>query len=204
MSVLIRDPELEEQLRADRQAKGLDRWDEVWEGVYVMPPLANDEHQEIQAALVGILQVSIKWARLGEVRGGVNISDRVVDWRDNFRCPDVAVFLNGTTAQNYQTFWLGGPDFAVEIVSPGDSSRDKLDFYSAVGVRELLIIDRAPWKLELYRLTAGRLVEVGQSISTSADVLRSEVVPLSFRLIAGGPRPSIEVAHHDGVQRWVV
>lgn len=204
MSVLIRDPELEEQLRADRQAKGLDRWDEVWEGVYVMPPMPNDEHQEIQAALVAICQMTVKWAGLGEVRGGVNVSDRVDDWRDNFRCPDVAVFLDGTAAQNHQTFWLGGPDFAIEIVSPDDSSRDKLDFYSTVGVRELLIIDRAPWKLELYRLTAGRLVEVGQSVSTSSQILRSEVVPLSFKLIPGEARPSIEVTHSDGVQRWVV
>jgi len=204
MSVLINDRELEEKLRAERQAKGLDRWDEVWEGVYVMPPMPNDEHQEIQAALIGILQHVIKWTGLGEVRGGVNISDREDDWRQNFRCPDVAVFLKGTSARNLQTFWLGGPDFAVEIVSPGDSAWDKLDFYASVGVGELLIIDRLPWKLELYRLNAGRSVEVGNSVSTSSELLQSGVVPLSFRLVAGGARPMIEVLHYDGVQRWVV
>jgi Uma2 family endonuclease len=204
MSTLIRNPDFEEQLRAERHARGLDRWDEVWEGVYVMPPYPNDEHQEIQAAFVGIFQLCVKWAGLGEVRAGVNVSDRIDDWSKNYRCPDVAVFLNGTTAKNLQTHWLGGSDFAIEIVSPDDSSRDKLDFYASVGVRELLIIDRAPWKLELYRRTGGQLVEVAQSVSTAPDKIVSQVVPFSFRLIAGGARPSIEVTHSDGVQRWVV
>src|SRR4051794_22303199 len=131
MSVLINDRELEEKLRAERQAKGLDRWDEVWEGVYVMPPMPNDEHQFIQSRLITILDIVIGMPGLGEVRGSVNVSDRQDDWRDNFRCPDVCVFLKGTSAQNLQSFWLGGPDFAVEIVSPGDSAWDKLDFYAS-------------------------------------------------------------------------
>jgi Uma2 family endonuclease len=204
MPLLIRERETQEQLLAERRARGLDRWDEVWDGVYVMPPLPNDQHQEIQGALVTAFQIAIKWPGLGEVRPGVNVSDRKVDWRENFRCPDVTVFLNGTRAQNCGAFWFGGPDFAVEIVSPDDSSRDKLDFYAKVGVRELLVIDRLPWQLELYRLDPAnnRLVDVGRSVPPAADALRSEVVPLSFRLLPGGARPTIDIAHHDGNQRW--
>lgn len=204
MAILIRERSIEERIRAERKAKGLDRWDEVWEGVYVMPPLPDDEHQEIQANLVAILQIAVGWSGLGDVRGGVNVSDRDQDWRDNFRCPDVVVFLKGTRAQNRGTYWLGGPDFAVEIVSPDDASRDKLDFYASVGVRELLIVDRAPWKLELYRLQGNVLVAAGSSSLPKGDTLRSEVVPLSFQLTPGGARPSIEVTHHDAVQRWTV
>jgi Uma2 family endonuclease len=204
MTVLIRDPEMCDRLRSERQSTGLDRWDEVWEGVYVMAPLPNDEHQAIQAKLTGILLAAVGWSGDAEVRAGVNVSDRVDDWTQNYRCPDVAVFLKHTKSQNKDTFWLGGPDFAVEIVSPQDSSRDKLGFYASVGVRELLVIDRAPWQLELYRLQAGRLMLAGATLATSPDPLRSEVVPLSFRLIPSGARPSIEVAHHDGVQRWIV
>ena len=33
------------------------------------------------------------------------------------------------------------------------------------------------------------------------DVLQSEVIPLSFRLIPGDVRPRIEVVHSDGGQR---
>lgn len=204
MSTLIRNPDLEEQLRAERHAKGLDRWDEVWEGVYVVPPYPNDEHQFLQSRLNTILDLVIGMPGLGEVRAGVNVSDRIDDWTKNYRCPDLAVFLNGTKARNLKTHWLGGPDFAIEIVSPDDSSRDKLEFYASVGVRELLIIDRAPWKLELYRLSGKQLVEVARSISTSSDKIDSQVVPLSFLLVPGGARASIEVTHADGVQRWSI
>jgi Uma2 family endonuclease len=169
-----------------------------------MPPIANDEHQELQTALVTVLQIAIKWAGLGEVRAGVNVSDRKVDWEYNFRCPDVAVFMNATKAENCDTFWFGGPDFAVEIVSENDASRKKLGFYAKVGVRELLVIDRLPWRLELYRLDGDELVSVGTSASTAGELLRSQVIPLSFRLLPGGARPQIEITHHDGVQRWTV
>ena len=30
------------------------------------------------------------------------------------------------------------------------------------------------------------------------------VVPASFRLVHGDARPTVEVAHRDGVQRWLV
>jgi len=204
MPVMIRNHEVEARVLAERRASGLDRWDEVWEGVYVMPPFPNDEHQAIQAEFVAILQTVVGWAGLGQVRAGVNVSDRTDDWTQNYRCPDVAVFFNGCHAENHGTFWLGGPDFAVEIVSPEDSSRQKLDFYASVGVRELLIVDRAPWRLELYRLEAGRMVEAGHSVVGVAEALVSQVVPLTFRLVAGGARPGIEVVERDGGRRWAV
>ena len=204
MATLIRDPRIEEEVLSDRRAKGLDRWDEVWEGVYVMAPYPNNEHQVIQAKLVTILQTVVGWDGGDEVCAGVNVSDREVDWRENFRCPDVALFLRGTRAQNRGAFWLGGPDFAIDIVSPEESSRDKLEFYAKVGVRELLIVDRAPWQLEFYRLAGNQLVQSGMSSTNTPETLASKVVPLSFRMIVGGARPSIEVTHCDAVQRWVV
>jgi Uma2 family endonuclease len=206
MATLIQSSELEERLRAERRATGADRWDEVWEGVYVMAPYPNNEHQVIQAKFVTILQTVVGWEGGDEVCAGVNVSDREVDWRQNFRCPDVALFLRGTRAANRGAFWLGGPDFAVEIVSPEDSSRDKLEFYAKVGVRELLIVDRAPWQLEFYRLEAGRLVSAVRSSAAAGGAVgaahRSDVVPLSFWLSGGGARQVIEVMHHDGIQRW--
>jgi hypothetical protein len=45
MTMLIDDPRLEEELKAERKAWGADHHEEVWEGVYVLAPLPNDEHQ---------------------------------------------------------------------------------------------------------------------------------------------------------------
>src|SRR5262245_28711211 len=84
------------------------------------------------------------------VYAGVNISDREVNWTDNYRFPDVAVFEAGNRAKNCGSHFCGGPDLAIEIVSHGDRSRQKLGFYAQVGVRELWIVDREPWKTEIY------------------------------------------------------
>lgn len=118
--------------------------------------------------------------------------------------PDVTVFLNDNPAENRNTHWFGGPDLAVEVVSDNDKSRKKLDFYASVATRELLIVDRAPWQLELFRLIDGELVSVGKSSVADGNVLVSEVVPLSIRLIAGATRPQIEARHVDGVQSWTI
>ena len=47
MTMLIKDPRLEENLIEARKRTDADRWDEVWDGVYVVSPLPNIEHQEI-------------------------------------------------------------------------------------------------------------------------------------------------------------
>jgi Uma2 family endonuclease len=202
MATLIQDAELSQKLIAERKRAGFDRWDEVWEGLYVMNPLPNDERQEIQCRLAYVLVDVIDAPRLGKVRSGVNVSDREIDWDKNYRCPDAVVFLNETKALNRGTFWLGGPDFAVEIASPGDRSREKLEFYAKVATREILLLDRNPWSLELCRHDGGQLVNVGASTPKQPNWLTSEVVPLSFRLIHADSRPEMEIVHPQTGRTW--
>jgi Uma2 family endonuclease len=202
MATVSTDNLTEDQRIAQRQAWGADRWDEVWDGVYSMSPLPNIEHQFLVAKLTAILQAVLDAANPGIVFAGVNVSDREEGRAHDYRCPDVAVVLPGGPAQNCETHWCGGPDFLVEIVSPDDRSRQKLDFYARIGVRELFIVDRTPWALELYRLKEDELQSIGQSVVESPVQLQSTVLPLNFRLIAGQPRPVIEVVHQDGGQTW--
>ena len=119
----------------------------------MMVPLANTEHQGLQSRLAGAIRNSVGWDIAVHVHAGANVSDREDDWTHNYRIPDVVVVFPGGAARDCGTHWCGGPDFCAEITSPGDRSRDKLDFYAAIGVRELLLIDRDPWALELYQLT---------------------------------------------------
>jgi Uma2 family endonuclease len=204
MTALITDPELEQELIARRQATGADKYDEVWAGVYVMAPLANDEHQYLVKELTIILGLAVDWAGLGQTRPGVNISDRKATWKENYRCPDVAVFLEGTEAENCGAFWFGGPDFGVEIVSEGDRTLEKLSFYAQVRARELLIIDRAPWQLTLFRLSGSQMAEVNRSSMDTSIVLASEVLPLQWQLIRHEGRPAIRITHRDGEHTWLV
>jgi hypothetical protein len=98
---------------------------------------------------------------------------------------------------------VGGPDFAVEILTPGDRTPYKLPFYAAVNVLELLVIARDRWSLELYRPRERRLTSTGKT-DGGGDALVSGVLPLSFHLIAGTRPPMIEVAIRDMRQTWTV
>jgi Uma2 family endonuclease len=204
MALMVLDPVEERRIKAEREASGLDRYDEVWEGVYMMAPLANSEHQVLQARLTTALQNAVGFDGPEIVQSGANVSDREEGWHHNYRIPDVVVASPGSAGRDCGTHWCGGPDFCVEIASPGDRSRDKLTFYAAIGVRELLLVVREPWSIELYRLADRSLELVGESDLAAPTILRSTVVPVSFKLISGTSRPQIEVTHHDGVQRWLV
>jgi Uma2 family endonuclease len=204
MAILIRDPILGGDLLAERRRTGADRYDEVWEGVYVMPPLPNNEHQQLVMCLGAVLQEVLGWPGLGLVFPGVNVSDRDEGWEHNYRVPDLAVFLPGGKAQSRDTHWVGGPDFAVEITSPHDDTRAKVPFYGQVGVRELLLIDRHPWRLELYRLQGQQLTLAGQATPEQPAVLASQVVPLSFNVRPGTGRPLVEVVRQGEERAWLV
>jgi len=204
MAVLVTDSWLSERLITERAATGADRFDEVWEGTYMMAPMPNDEHQYLVLRISYILEDVIGVPGLGAVRPGVNLSDRRDDWKQDYRVPDVAVFLREGAAENCDTHWRGGADFLVEITSPDDHSRDKIPFYSRLGVRELLIVDRDPWMLELYRCDEGELRLAGQSTVEAPVLLTSASVPLTFQLAIGTPRPQIEVKQVGSDRRWLV
>ncbi|HWE39915.1 MAG TPA: Uma2 family endonuclease [Isosphaeraceae bacterium] len=204
MTVLITDPALEDDLKADRKARGVDQFDEVWEGMTVMSPAANNEHQDLAGEFFLVFRAVVgpPGAGRGRVFQVVNVSDREEGWLYNYREPDVAVFLAGTAARDCGTHWVGGPDFAVEILSPGDLAREKRGFYAQVGVLELLYVDRQPWALEMYRLQDGELRPVGISTPDRTEPLVSAVLPLSFRLVGGPGRPRIEIVRTDGDGHW--
>lgn len=204
MAALITDPELERELIAQRQAWGADKFDEVWDGVYVMSPLANNEHQDLVGQLDTIFTIVVRWAGLGRVQPGANVSDRPENWKQNYRCPDLLVFLHDNPAEDRGTHWFGGPDLAIEVASPGDRSHAKLPFYAEVGTREVLIIDRDPWAFILYRQAHGEMAEVGRCVPDDETEIPSEVVPLRFRLAATSDGIAIHVAHNDGQQSWTI
>ncbi len=163
MAVLVLDRANLRELIRDRRARGIDRFDEVWNGVYVMSPDADNEHFDVAGELIFVIKSALPDPKAVRVHSGANITDRTDDWTKNYRCPDMAVFLPGNPARDMRPTGIGGPDFAVEILSPDDRSRKKFGFYAKVGVRELLLIGRKPWLLELYRLEDGELKLVGKS-----------------------------------------
>ena len=205
MPMLVTDPRLEERLKAEREASGADRYDEVWEGVYMMTPIPNTEHQYLVGRLTALLVEVIGGPELGIVCPGVNLSRAdIEDWTQDYRVPDVAVLLHGSRGKDCDTHWRGGVDFLIEVTSPGDRTREKIPFYSRIGVVELLLLDRESWTLELHRREKDQLQKVGQSTVDAGQVLSSAAVPLTFQLVPGDPRPQINVTHLDSGRCWMV
>lgn len=202
--MLINEIHLQDQIIADRKARGIDGHDEVWEGVYVVSPIANNEHQELVGGLSLVYYLNVTAKGLGKVYPGINLSDRNEDWNHNFRVPDVAVVLNDCQAVNQFTHWVGAISSLVEILSEGDQSYEKLPFYEKLGVGEVLFVLRNPWALELYRHEEGKLRLVGRSTLENAAVLESRVLPLTYQLVVGPMRPLIKITTREGGVSWEV
>jgi len=204
MAILVLDPTHEAIVR--KLWPGLDdeSTTEVWEGMTVVAPIPNDEHQDIASGLNTVFYLVVQDTSLGVTRPGVNLSDRTPEWRTNYRNPDVVVFLDGSSAVNYGSHWVGGPDFVVEIVSPGEKPKAKFAFYESVGTREVLVVHRDPWKLELFALDGESLRLVESSELTTASVCPSAALGLTFRLTPGRPRPRIAVTHPVTGRTWSV
>jgi Uma2 family endonuclease len=128
---LVGDPprELEEFLKR-RQALGLDLFDEVWAGDYHVAPARHRRHGEIELQLARILGPFADRAQL-RASGPCNIGTP-----DDYRVPDQAYF-----AEDEPAIFNPVAALVVEIVSPGDESKLKADFYFRVGVTEFVIVD---------------------------------------------------------------
>jgi Uma2 family endonuclease len=204
--VLVKDVDQADGLIQERKRIGADRYDEVWDGVYVMPSMPSLEHQEQVQDLCMIFGEVVKRPGLGQVYPGANVSDRGADWKTNFRVPDVVIVLReNTRAVSHPAHIQGGPDFLVEIESPGDDSEEKVPFYAQIGVRELLLVHRDRRTLRLLRLQGQELVLVPDSLLEGKRWLVSEVLPLAFRRKVQGGKPVMEIRRTDGQPgQWIV
>jgi hypothetical protein len=131
-TVVLGPPPVElEALFAHRRAIGADRYDEVWDGEYHMAPAPNAAHGDTNDQLCLLLYPAVK--RLGLFStDAVNVGDQ-----GDYRVPDRAVHRHRPRG-----VWLPTVAIAIEIASPHDESWEKLAFYAAHHVDEVLIVDQ--------------------------------------------------------------
>jgi len=147
VQILVHDPppaEFEALLERRREL-GQDRFDEVWEGVYVMNPAPSYEHQRISQQLAELLGPLARASGLEAVVGGLNLGRE-----QSYRIPDASLHRPGAGGTYVPTAAL-----AVEIISPGDHTWDKLPFYAAQHVDELVIVDPQDRRVHWLALTPG-------------------------------------------------
>jgi Uma2 family endonuclease len=124
-------PELEALLERRCQA-GADRLDEVWDGVRHIVPCPSLEHGRIKQSLALLLGPLSRAAGLLPALASFNLGASEHD----FRVPDGGLHRPGATG-----VWLSTAALVVEILSPDDESRQKLPFYAAHHVDEVLLVD---------------------------------------------------------------
>lgn len=121
------------ELLEQRRRSGLDRFDEVWQGVLHMVHAPSGEHAHLSHQLSLLLDQPARAAGLFVTIGGFNLGDSEKD----YRVPD------GGLLRQYRGVRHTTAPLVLEIVSPADESWEKLAFYAAHQVAEVLIIDAA-------------------------------------------------------------
>lgn len=129
-----------------RRRLGQDRFDEVWEGVLHVNPAPSYEHQRVGQQLAELLGPLARAAGLEPVIGGVNVGSE----RD-YRIPDGGLYRPGASGT-----WLPTAALVIEIVSPEDETWEKLPFYAARGVDEVLVVDPKERTVLWFKLTGER------------------------------------------------
>jgi Uma2 family endonuclease len=155
MPTLVRDPQPAEfeALLERRHRLGQDLLDEVWEGVYHVNPAPHRRHAQIAQQLAELLGPRARDAGLVPMMSIFNLGEP-----DDYRVPDGGLFGPGPDEVYVPTAAL-----VVEIVSPEDKTWEKLGFYAAHGVDELLIVDPELRKVDWLALRDGEYAAVDRS-----------------------------------------
>jgi Uma2 family endonuclease len=150
-----------------RRRTGADRFDEVWEGVVHMVPGPADRHALIEGQLPRLLGPAADRAGL-LLSGQFNIGRA-----EDYRVPDGGLHRAGGWGTYATTAAL-----VVEIVSPGDETWEKLPFFAAHGVAEVLIVDSTTHAVQWLALVEGSYEAVARSgvIDLGAAELAEQII----------------------------
>lgn len=169
---------------AHRRSIGLDRWDEMWDGVLHMTPAPSLEHQRIADELIMFLGRHVTTSGRGTLRSAINVFSNAPA-RIDYRIPDLTFVATGREhVLREDGVRGGGPDAVIEIRSPEDETYEKLAFYAALGTREVIVIDRDSKRPEIYRLAGSNLIALQQDAD---GWLRAETMSVRFRAVEGQP-----------------
>ena len=132
---------ISEDLLAWREQSGVDRFDELWEGVLHMNAAPHGDHQALQDDLREWLKHWWARPRNGRASCQRNVA-KAGQWPHNYRIPDIVLMPPDRQHLDQGLFIAGPPLVVVEIRSPDDESLEKLPFYATLQVPEVWIIDR--------------------------------------------------------------
>ena len=128
-----------------RRALGQDGRDEFWEGVLHVARHEHSRNGVVVSQLVTRLHDAARRAGL-QAGGSFNLGDA-----GNHRIPD----LGYHRTRDYATYMPTAP-LVVEVLSPGDETYAKFDFYAQHGVDELWVVDPLERTVKIFTLAGDR------------------------------------------------
>ena len=166
---------------AERQRLGLDKKDELWDGVWHLVNPPKIWHPRLNRDLFLVL------APLARSKGLEPFVEICAvfgeDIKKNWRVPDQVYARPADAIEE----GLTGAELLVEVRSPGDESYEKLPFYASRGVTEVLIVNQDR-TFELRRLRpAGEYEIVPDGVS--------DVLGVTFSTVEG---PRLRIAWEGG------
>jgi Uma2 family endonuclease len=147
--------------------------------IEVTPPSAT--HASVMTNLAVLIGVFVKLHRLGKLYtgdGGVVIEHDP----DTVLGPDLSFFASERVPVDIPVYFQTPPDLAIEIASPGNSSREierKIGMYLGFGVREVWIVH--PDRRQVIVHSPSRPLQTlhEHDVLTGGDILPGLVIPVS-------------------------
>lgn len=165
--------EVPQELLDERRRLSHDVRDEMWDGVLHMVPPPGGPHQRLSTRLVVVM------SPIAEGRGLVpHIETGLFHTEDDYRVPDQLY----CRPEHLSDRGVEGAELVIELRSKGDETYKKIGFYSAVGVREMIVIHPQERRVELLRALGGQLVP-DQPGADGKHV--SEVLGITLSAVAG-------------------
>lgn len=145
-------PEVAEWL-ARRHELGLDKKDEVWEGVYHVAPYEHARNGMVKQQLSRLLYDTARDAGL------IPADSFNLGLQHDFRVPDLGYVRAPATPRQY----MPTAALVIEVLSPGDETFAKFDFYVTRGVEEVWVVDPLARSVRIWQARDGVLTETGLS-----------------------------------------
>jgi Uma2 family endonuclease len=168
--------EMDERTLNERERLGLDKRDEMWDGVLHLVPPPSERHQGIEIELALALRPAAKsrgWRATTDTGVFASASD--------YRVPDIVIYSPEAGSERGVD---GAPEIVVEVASPGDESYEKVPWYIGRGAKAVLIIDRDTLVLKLYT-QVGPVPPVTDG-SVLLEPLNARVAPSDNTLVIDG------------------
>ena len=141
---------------------------ELNEGELITMPPPKPRHGNCQASLAAALMESSQGAGKVFPASGYRLTPHTV------RGPDIS-FVRKSRLQNPDEYFQGGPDLAVEIVSPGDDAsdlREKIKQYLDAGTSVVWVVYPRSRQIEIHTLD-----KIGRTLGVEDTLAAPDLLP---------------------------